>query len=114
MVTAETAMALPALMVIVAGMLFVIGAVGTQLRCVDDSRETAREIARGDDQGVVTRELLATHPAVTGLTVTRAGGSVTATVTARAPLFGPLAGRLRALVVSASSTALDETTLDPR
>lgn len=109
MVTAETAMVLPALMVITAGLLFVIGAVGTQLRCVDDSREAARQLARGEDPALVSRAVLAGAPTGARLTVSRSAGTVTATVTARAPVFGPLAGHLRAVVVSATASALDET-----
>lgn len=108
MVTAETAMALPALMVITAGLLFVIGAVDTHLRCVDDSREAVRELARGDDQVTVTQRVLAAAPADTRLTISRANGMVTATVTARAPVFGAVSGPLRGVVVAASSSALDE------
>lgn len=114
MVTAETAMVLPALMVITAGLLFVIGAVGTELRCVDASREAARQLARGEDPATVTRTVLAGAPTGARLAVGRSAGSVTATVSARAPVFGPLAGHLRALVVSASASALDETRIGLR
>lgn len=111
MVTAETAMVLPALVMITFGLLFVIGAVGAQLRCVDLSREAVRELARGDSQAVVSGAVLAEGPPDAQLSVTRSGGTVTATVTARAPAFGPLADRLGPLVVSASSSALDEATV---
>ena len=111
MVTAEIATALPALVVITVGLLFVIGAVGAQLRCGDLSREAVRELARGEDQATVTREILADAPPDAHLTVTRTGDLVTATVTAHAPAPGALAARVGAVQVSGSATALDETTI---
>ena len=111
MVTAETAMVLPALVVSTFGLLFVIGAVGAQLRCVDISREAVRELARGDSPTVVAGAVRAEGPPDARLTVSRSGANVTARVTAYAPVFGPLAGRLGRLEVSASSSALDETAI---
>ncbi len=110
MVTAEIATALPALVVIAAGLLFVIGAVGAQLRCGDLSREAARQLARGQDEATVSREVLVGAPPDAQLRVSRAGGLVTASITAHAPTPGALA-RLGSLVVSGSATALDETTI---
>jgi len=110
MVTAEIATALPALVVIAAGLLFVIGAVGAQLRCGDLSREAARQLARGQDEATVSREVLAGAPPDARLRVSRAGGLVTASITAHAPTPGALA-RLGSLAVSGSATALDETAI---
>ncbi len=110
MVTAEIATALPALVVIAAGLLFVIGAVGAQLRCGDLSREAARQLARGQDEATVSREVLVGAPPDARLSVSRAGGLVTASITAHAPTPGALA-RLGSLVVSGSATALDETAI---
>jgi Flp pilus assembly protein TadG len=47
-VTAETAVALPALMVVLAAALWAIQAVGVQLECVDAARAAARAAARGE------------------------------------------------------------------
>ncbi|HUR05585.1 MAG TPA: TadE family type IV pilus minor pilin [Nonomuraea sp.] len=47
-VTAETAMVLPALMVVLAAALWAIQAVGVQLECVDAARAAARAAARGE------------------------------------------------------------------
>lgn len=62
-VTAETAMVLPALMVVLAAALWAIQAVGVQLECVDAARAAARAAARGEPLDKV-RELVqsATHP----------------------------------------------------
>ncbi len=115
MVTAEIATALPALVVITVGLLFVIGAVGAQLRCGDLSREAVRQLARGEDQATVTREVLADAPPGARLTVSRGGGLVTARITAHAPAPAGLVSRLGAVDVSGSATALDEAAigLDP-
>jgi Flp pilus assembly protein TadG len=47
-VTAETAVVLPALMVVLAAALWAIQAVGVQLECVDAARTAARAAARGE------------------------------------------------------------------
>lgn len=62
-VTAETAMVLPALMVVLAAALWAIQAVGVQLECVDAARAAARAAARGEPLDEV-RELVrsATRP----------------------------------------------------
>ncbi|MEU7862827.1 TadE family type IV pilus minor pilin [Nonomuraea sp. NPDC049141] len=62
-VTAETAMVLPALMVVLAAALWAIQAVGVQLACVDAARAAARAAARGEPLDQV-RELVqsATRP----------------------------------------------------
>ncbi|MEV6150769.1 TadE family type IV pilus minor pilin [Nonomuraea sp. NPDC052129] len=62
-VTAETAMVLPALMVVLAAALWAIQVVGVQLECVDAARAAARAAARGEPLNEV-RELVrsATRP----------------------------------------------------
>jgi hypothetical protein len=51
MVTAEAALALPALVLVAGLMLWAVLAVTAQLRCVDAARATARAFARGDSLG---------------------------------------------------------------
>ena len=46
MVTAETAVVLPVLLVVLAGAVAAVTVVGAQLRCVDAAREGARAAAR--------------------------------------------------------------------
>ena len=48
MVTAETAVVLPVLLLVLAGAVAAVVVVGAQLRCVDAAREGARAAARGD------------------------------------------------------------------
>ena len=53
MVTAETAVVLPVLLLVLAGAVAAMIVVGAQLRCVDAAREGARAAARGDPIGAV-------------------------------------------------------------
>ena len=55
MVTAETAVVLPVLLLVLAGAVAAVTVVGAQLRCVDAAREGARAAARGEDVAAVTR-----------------------------------------------------------
>jgi len=48
MVTAEAALTLPALVLVLGMMLWAVAAVTGQLRCVDAARSAARAIARGE------------------------------------------------------------------
>ena len=108
MVTAETAILLPALAMLLAGLLWVLAAVVGELRCIDAAREAARLAARGDptSQAVaVGREL---SPAGARVAISRRNGRVVATVTARQAPFGGWAGRLTAVPLKAVATAADE------
>src|SRR5688500_20233283 len=55
MVTAETAVVLPVLLLVLAGAVAAVTVVGAQLRCVDAAREGARAAARGESVAEVTR-----------------------------------------------------------
>src|SRR3954447_16179955 len=87
-VTAETAVALPALVAVLALALWAVGAVNAQLRCVDAARLAARAVARGDDAAAATSRAEAAAPPGATVQVTRAGGLVTVEVRARRPLLG--------------------------
>ena len=50
-VTAELAMALPLLVAVTVGLVWLLAVGAAQLRVVDAARETARAVARGDDAG---------------------------------------------------------------
>ena len=109
MVTAETAILLPALAMLLAGLLWVLAAVVGELRCIDAAREADRLAARGDptSQAVaVGREL---SPAGARVAISRRNGRVIATVRARQAPFGGWAGRLTAVPLRAVATAADET-----
>ncbi len=107
MVVAETALALPALVLVVGLMLWAVLAVTAQLRCVDAARATARAAARGDG---VAASVAAGHrlaPKGAHIAVTQSGGLVHVEVSARTAPFG---GAVPAptLTVSADATVAVE------
>lgn len=92
-VTAEVALALPAVVTVLLAALLLTAAAGAQLRCADGARAGARTAALGESAATVA----ATAGRVAGpdasVAVARAGGWVTVTV--RSPVVaatGPGAG----------------------
>lgn len=105
MVTAETAVVLPVLLLVLAAAVGAVIVVGGQLRCVDAAREAVRAAARGEDVAVVSD--LAARAAPDGA-VSRVSGSddeVRVTVSALISPLGPVPLRIR---VSADAVALRE------
>jgi Flp pilus assembly protein TadG len=105
MVTAETAVVLPVLLLVLAGAVAAVVVVGAQLRCVDAAREGARAAARGESAATVTS--LAGQAAPDGARVATAtdGDRVTVTVSVRVQPLGPLP---LAVTVSSAATGLTE------
>lgn len=112
MVTAELAVALPALLVVLAGALWALLAVAGQMRCVDAARVGARLAARGESAAVV--RAAAERAAPPGARVRLdtgagpAGEEVRVEVSAQVNPFGASWRRLPALPVRAAATALRE------
>jgi hypothetical protein len=107
-VTAETAVALPALVLLAAMLIWGVVAAAAQIRCVDAARVGARAAARGDSDAVS----LARAAAPAGATVRLAEDGDTVRVTVEAPCAGP--GRLGAALsvrLSASAAAAREDTI---
>ena len=105
MVTAETAVVLPVLLLVLAGAVAAVVVVGAQLRCVDAAREGARAAARGEPAGTVSS--LAGQAAPDGARVATEtdGDRVTVTVSVRVQPLGPVP---LAVTVSSAATALVE------
>lgn len=105
MVTAETAVVLPVLLLVLAGVVAAVTVVGAQLRCVDAAREGARAAARGEEVATVTA--LAGRAAPEGAVTTVSGGGeeVRVTVTATISPLGPVPLRI---TVAADAVALRE------
>ena len=110
MVTAETAVVLPVLLVVLAGAVAAVVVVGAQLRCVDAAREGARAAARGEPVGVVTDVAGRAAPEGAVTDVTTAGETVQVTVSATVSPLGPLPWRLD---VSATATSVLEPAVRP-
>ncbi|MEI4272576.1 TadE family type IV pilus minor pilin [Klenkia sp. LSe6-5] len=105
MVTAETAVVLPVLLLVLAGAVAAVVLVCAQLRCVDAAREGARAAARGEPASVVVDLAGRAGPHGAVVRTAPAGDRVTVTVSARVQPLGPVP---LALTVSASATALLE------
>lgn len=105
MVTAETAVVLPVLLLVLAAAVAAVSVLGAQLRCVDAAREGARAAARGEATSVVAELAGRVAPADAVVTVTTDGNDVRVTVTAPVSPLGPVpVGRQ----VSATAVAVRE------
>lgn len=98
--TAELAVALPALILLMFVALTAVRAVLTTVECVDAAREAARAAARG---AVAAGQLAAPPGAI--ITVSADGATVRATVQVR---VHPLGGELASFVVRGSAVAAIE------
>jgi Flp pilus assembly protein TadG len=105
MVTAETAVVLPVLLLVLAGAVAAVTVVGAHLRCVDAAREGARAAARGEDVATVTAIVGRAAPPDARTHVATGGDEVRVTVTARITPLGPVPVRI---TVSAEAVALRE------
>ncbi|WP_204285733.1 TadE family type IV pilus minor pilin [Microbispora amethystogenes] len=102
-VTAETAVALPALVLVLTASLWAVAATGAQLRCVDAARAGARAAARGEAPEQVRAVVLRLAPADATVSVGAGTGTVRVEVTATVrPLWRSFLPpvRLRASAVS--------------
>jgi hypothetical protein len=108
MVTAETALALPALALVVGLMLWALLAATAQLRCVDAARAAARSVARGDGVAESVTAGLRLAPEGAHIRVERSGGLVRVNVEAMVGPAGSGARFLPTLVVSADAVVADE------
>ena len=100
-VTAETALALPAVALGLALIIGVADVSATQLRCLDAARAAARRAARGDPAGAVAGVARTVGPRGAVVAIGRSSSTVRVSVTAAVRL--PLPGRPE---VSVRSTAV--------
>jgi Flp pilus assembly protein TadG len=90
MVTAETAVVLPVLLLVLAGAVAAVTVVGAQLRCVDAAREGARAAARGDDAAAVAGIVRQAAPDGAAVSAVRTGEDVRVAVTVEVAPLGPV------------------------
>lgn len=95
MVTAETAVVLPVLLLVLAGAVAAVVVVGAQLRCVDAAREGARAAARGDPPSTVTQLVRRAAPDGAVVSVIPEGEQVRVTVAVDVAPLGPVPLRVR-------------------
>lgn len=100
-VSAEAAVALPALVVILAAGLWGVGIGSLQARCTNAARSAALAGARGEADSAIAGRVTTALGAGSGLTLSRSGASVSARVTASQDGVG----LLPTWIVSAVATA---------
>lgn len=103
--TAETAVVMPALVVVVLFAVWLLACVGAQLRCVDAARAGARSAARADPSSQVTSLARALAPRGAQVEVTTGGAFVTVVVRAQIHPLGVLVRLLPGTPVSARASA---------
>lgn len=107
--TAETAVVLPALAMLLAVGLWSVAVAGAQLRCVDAAREGARALARGEPTGLAAGLARQAAPRDAVVDVSVVPGRAVVVVRAVVGPGGWLAGRLPGAQVSARA----QTPLEP-
>ncbi|WP_245984501.1 TadE family type IV pilus minor pilin [Streptomyces tateyamensis] len=104
-VTAETAVVLPALITLMAMLIWGVLTAAAQLRCIDAARVAARAAARGDGNAVELAQSVAPSGAV--VQVVESADTVRVQVEARSPGLGRL-GTALSMQVSADAVATRE------
>jgi hypothetical protein len=111
--TAEMAVVLPALAVVLVFALWSVAAVTAQLRCVDSALVAARALARGENSDVSVAAARASAPAGAHIVVSRSGDLVVVDVRAAVHLPGPWSGALPDVALSGRAVALLEGAAPP-
>ncbi|HEX5086345.1 MAG TPA: TadE family protein [Nocardioides sp.] len=111
--TAELAMVLPLLVAVALGLVWLLAVGAAQVRAVDAARETARALARGDDESSALERGEQVAPDGSRISVTRGGGEVRVTVTGRVEGPGGLFAHLPAPRLRAEAVAADEEVSSP-
>ena len=104
-VTAETAVVLPVLLVVLAAAVWVLACVAAQLRCVDAAHAAARAAARGDAPADVEAAGRAVAPPGAVVSVSRVGDQVHVSVSAAVDPFGEALRVLPEVPVRGRATA---------
>lgn len=102
MVTAETAVALPAVVAVLCLGLWVVTSALAQLRCVDAARAGVLAASRGESAQTVQTVIRQSAPAGADVEIRRDGDRVVVVIRAR---VAPLGLPLPAVAVHASATA---------
>lgn len=104
-VTAETAVALPALMIVLAVALWVLAAAGARIECIDAARAAARAAARGEDPRAVRQAARLAAPEGAYIGIRRGERRVQVTIRAHVQPIGRSLAELPAVTVSGQATA---------
>jgi hypothetical protein len=101
-------MVLPLLVAVALGLVWLLAVGAAQVRAVDAARETARALARGDDQAAAVERGLRVAPDGSHISVSRGGGEVRVSVRGRVHGPGGLFARMPSPTLRAEAVALDE------
>lgn len=107
-VTAELAVAMPALVAVTVALVWLIAATVAQLRCVDAAREGVRALARGEAVGAAREIAAAVAPERARIDILERSRVVQMRVAAQVSAPGWLGERLPALTVHASAVGVRE------
>src|SRR5664280_2553598 len=110
--TAEMAVALPVLVLVLCGALWAVGCVAAQLRCTDVAGAAARAAARGEPAAEIIRRARTAGPAGATVTIEPNGSRVSVQVSAVVRPFGGLATRLAGIRVTGQAAAAVEEVID--
>ena len=106
-VTAETAIVLPVIAVLLVVAIWAIGLVVSHIRCLDAARDVARAVARGEPVEQAHRIGQRSAPAGATVELRRNGDAVTATV--RAPTITlPVFGGVGSVLIEETATVQTE------
>ena len=106
--TAELAMALPLLLAVTVGLVWLLAVGAAQVRIVDAARETARAAARGDGTAEAVARGLQVAPGGSTIAVRTTGDRVTAEAEGRVAGPGGLFRFLPGVTVRAEAVAAAE------
>lgn len=107
-VTAETAMVLPALVVVLAALLWFAAGAVAQLRCVDAARAGARALARGEAVGAARAAALGAGPPGALVRLEASGDLVSVDVSASVRPFPAIFSALPGVPVHSRAVAAAE------
>ena len=106
-------MVLPLLVAVALGLVWLLAVGAAQVRTVDAARETARALARGEEEATAVGRGLAVAPDDSRVAVSRSSGQVRVTVTGRVRGPGGLFARLPAPRLRAEAVAAEEAVTVP-
>ncbi len=106
--TAEIAVALPTLMLLLALLIWMVAVGATYVRCLDAAREGARALARDESVGASRALAAEVAPSVARVDTQVDGDLVRVTVTVAARPPGPVLSLLPAITVTGNAASLLE------
>ncbi|NYI80028.1 TadE family protein [Nocardioides panzhihuensis] len=109
--TAELVMVIPLLVAVTIGLVWLLSVGAAQIQVVDAARETARAVARGDDNGAAVARGRRIGPAGTQVRVSAGAEEVVASAQARVAGPGGIFSWMPGVTVRGEAVAATEATL---